>query len=94
MENKTKSKPKKRVSDLTFEEAMAKLEAINTKLETNDDLQKSIVLYKKGKALKDHAEKLLHDAEQEIAKIQRQENEGTKTTKANFKKRKKKASKA
>ena len=58
------------ISSMSFEEAMAALENIVSRLETgNAPLEDSIDLYTRGTFLKQHCEAKLRDAEQKIAKI-------------------------
>ena len=59
-----------KIADMNFETALAELERIVDQLEGgNVPLDKSISIYERGKALKDHCEKLLKDAEARIEKI-------------------------
>jgi len=59
-----------KIADMNFETALAELERIVDQLEGgNVPLDKSIAIYERGKALKDHCEKLLKDAEARIEKI-------------------------
>ena len=58
------------VSNLTFEKALAELEAIVGKLERGDvPLEESIVMYSRGEVLRTHCETLLKQAEMRIEKI-------------------------
>ena len=58
------------IAALPFEKALAQLEEIVSKLESGKvDLEKSIAIYEKGQALKEHCEKQLKDAEARIEKI-------------------------
>ena len=58
------------IAEMNFETALAELELIVDQLEGgNVPLDKSIAIYERGKALKDHCEKLLKDAEARIEKI-------------------------
>ena len=58
------------VSALTFEQAVAELEAIVNRLERGDvALDQSIEIYERGEALKKHCETLLNAAEARIEKI-------------------------
>jgi len=58
------------ISALTFEQAVAELERIVDQLEKGDvALDKSIEIYERGEALKQHCEKLLGAAEKRIEKI-------------------------
>lgn len=58
------------VSNLTFEKALAELEAIVGKLERGDvPLEDSIAMYSRGEVLRTHCETLLKQAEMRIEKI-------------------------
>ena len=58
------------VSTLTFEKALAELEAIVGKLERGDvPLEESITMYSRGEVLRTHCETLLKQAEMRIEKI-------------------------
>jgi len=58
------------VSGLSFEKALAELEAIVAKLESgNVPLEESIALYARGEALKARCDTLLKDAEARVEKI-------------------------
>lgn len=58
------------VKAMSFEEALAELEAIVGKLENGQaPLQESIAIYERGEALKAHCEALLKTAEARIEKI-------------------------
>lgn len=58
------------VSNLTFEKALAELEAIVGKLERGDvPLEESIAMYTRGEVLRTHCETLLKQAEMRIEKI-------------------------
>jgi len=60
----------KAVEDMSFEEAMAALEAVVSKLERGDvPLDQSITLYERGAALKNHCEKRLNEAEEKVSQI-------------------------
>lgn len=62
--------PQSKIAEMNFETALAELEGIVDQLEGgNVPLDKSIAIYERGKALKDHCEKLLKDAEARIEKI-------------------------
>ncbi len=57
-------------SAMTFEKALAELEAIVQKLEQGSvDLEESIALYERGAALKAHCEAKLKAAQERIEKI-------------------------
>ncbi|MCK0207216.1 exodeoxyribonuclease VII small subunit [Starkeya koreensis] len=58
------------VNALSFERALAELEAIVGKLEKGDvPLEESITLYARGEALKARCDALLKDAEARVEKI-------------------------
>jgi exodeoxyribonuclease VII small subunit len=58
------------VTQLTFEKALAELEAIVQKLERGDvPLEESVVIYERGEALKRRCEELLRQAEARVEKI-------------------------
>lgn len=58
------------VEEMTFEQAMAELEAVVSRLETGDvELEKSIALYERGAQLKAHCEARLKAAEEKVAAI-------------------------
>ena len=60
----------KAVDDMSFEEAMASLEAVVSQLERGDvPLDQSITLYERGAALKNHCEKRLTAAEEKVSQI-------------------------
>ncbi|MCP3968992.1 MAG: exodeoxyribonuclease VII small subunit [Rhodobacteraceae bacterium] len=60
----------KPVGEMSFEEAMAALEAIVGQLESGDvELEKSITLYERGAALKKRCEEKLKEAEEKVAAI-------------------------
>ena len=65
------SEPKQaKISDLSYEQALAELETIVAALEQGDvALEKSIKIYSRGETLKDHCEKLLNVAEAKVEKI-------------------------
>jgi exodeoxyribonuclease VII small subunit len=58
------------ITGLTFEKALAELEAIVQRLERGDvALEESIEIYARGEALKAHCDRLLKQAEARIEKI-------------------------
>jgi exodeoxyribonuclease VII small subunit len=58
------------IAGLSFEKALAELEAIVSKLESgNAPLEESISLYERGAALKAHCEAKLKSAQEKIEKI-------------------------
>ena len=58
------------VDEMSFEEAMAELEAVVGRLESGDvPLEDSIRLYERGAALKAHCEAKLKAAEEKVAQI-------------------------
>lgn len=60
----------KPVTDMSFEEAMAELEALVSKLESSQvALDDSIKLYDRGAELKRHCEAKLKAAEEKVAQI-------------------------
>jgi exodeoxyribonuclease VII small subunit len=62
------------IAELSFEEAMAALEAVVAQLERGDvALDQSIALYERGAALKAHCAKKLADAEEKVEKIRVEE---------------------
>ena len=60
----------KDVAKMSFEDAMAELEALVGQLESgNVPLEESIKLYERGDALKKHCEQKLAEAEEKVAQI-------------------------
>lgn len=60
----------KPVTKMSFEEAMAELEAVVSKLESSQvALDDSIKLYERGAELKKHCEEKLKAAEEKVAQI-------------------------
>ena len=60
----------KKISDMSFEDAMAELEAVVGQLERGDvPLEASITLYERGAALKKRCEAKLKEAEEKVAAI-------------------------
>jgi len=58
------------IADMTFEAALAELEAIVEKLEAGKvSLEDSIAIYERGEKLKSHCDKQLKAAEARIEKI-------------------------
>lgn len=58
------------ISQLSFEQALEKLEEIVNKLERGDvPLEESISIYEQGEALKKHCARLLQAAEDKVEKI-------------------------
>ena len=58
------------VAKLTFEKALAELEAIVTRLERGDvPLEESVAIYERGEALKKRCEALLSQADDRVQKI-------------------------
>ncbi len=58
------------IKTLSFEQALAELEAIVETMEAGKvDLKSSITTYERGEALKKHCESLLKEAEARIEKI-------------------------
>lgn len=64
----------KPIPEMSFEEAMAALEAVVGQLERGDvALEQSIALYERGAALKAHCAGKLKDAEEKVELIRAQE---------------------
>lgn len=60
----------KKVSEMSFEEAMSALEAVVGKLESGDvPLEQSIQFYERGAELKKRCEEKLKEAEEKVAAI-------------------------
>jgi len=60
----------KKISDMSFEDAMTELEAVVGQLERGDvPLEDSIKLYERGAALKKRCEAKLKEAEEKVAAI-------------------------
>lgn len=60
----------KPVTEMSFEEAMAELEAVVSRLESSQvALDDSIKLYERGAELKKHCEEKLKAAEEKVAQI-------------------------
>ena len=60
----------KKISDMSFEEAMSELEAVVARLERAEvPLEESIKLYERGAALKARCEDKLKEAEEKVAAI-------------------------
>jgi exodeoxyribonuclease VII small subunit len=58
------------VKDLPFDQALAELQAVVSKLETGGlPLEESIALYERGVALHDHCARLLGDAELRVQRL-------------------------
>ena len=58
------------IKKLSFEEALAELEEIVSRLERGDiDLEDSISIYERGEALKSHCESKLEKAKMKVDKI-------------------------
>jgi len=58
------------IETMSFEAALAELEASVQQLESGDvELEKSISIYERGAALKAHCEKKLREAELKVEKI-------------------------
>ena len=75
--------PRKPISELSFEEAMAALEQVVGRLERGEvPLEESIALYERGAALKAHCETKLKDAEAKVELIRAQEGRAMGTTPA------------
>lgn len=60
----------KPVAEMSFEEAMAALEEVVSRLEAGEvPLEESIRLYERGAELKAHCQKKLAEAEEKVAQI-------------------------
>lgn len=58
------------IGTMKFEEAMKELEAIVQALEKGDlELEKSLVMYERAVALRDHCQKILDESERRVQKI-------------------------
>ena len=58
------------IGELSFEKALAELEAIVTRLERGDvPLEESVTIYERGEALKKRCEALLSQADERVQKI-------------------------
>ena len=76
-------KTQKPVAEMSFEEAMAALEAVVSQLERGDvALEQSIALYERGAQLKNHCEERLKDAEAKVELIRAEAGRATATTPA------------
>ncbi len=73
----------KPVAEMSFEEAMAALEAVVSQLERGDvALEQSIALYERGAQLKNHCEERLKDAEAKVELIRAEAGRATAATPA------------
>ena len=64
-----------KIKQMTFEEALAELEKIVTKLESGkESLENAINDYEYGNALREYCEKRLHEAKLKIDKIVKKED--------------------
>jgi exodeoxyribonuclease VII small subunit len=73
----------KPVEQMSFEEAMAALEAVVTQLERGEvALEQSIALYERGAKLKAHCAARLAEAEAKVEMIRAQEGKAVGTTPA------------
>jgi exodeoxyribonuclease VII small subunit len=73
------------IAALTFEQALAELEGIVSKLESGGaPLEQSIELYQRGAALKAHCEQKLKSAQEKIDKIIVSEGGAVRTEPARF----------
>ena len=71
----------KSIAEMTFEEAMAALEAVVSQLERGEvALEQSIALYERGAALKAHCATKLQAAEQKVELIRAAEGRAIGTT--------------
>lgn len=63
-------KKRKEISTMSFEEALAELQALVKELEKGEGrLDEAVETYKRGIALKEHCERKLREAQEKIAKI-------------------------
>ncbi len=63
------------IDELSFEQALAELEAIVTRLERGDvPLEESVSIYERGEALKKRCETLLNQADERVQKISADKN--------------------
>ena len=73
----------KKVSEMSFEDAMAELESVVGQLERGDvPLEESIKLYERGAALKKRCQAKLKEAEEKVAAITLDGNGNATGTKA------------
>lgn len=71
------AEPNAEIGNLSFEQALAELEAIVSRLEQgNIPLEESIACYERGEALKKHCDGLLRKAESRVERIA-QASDGT-----------------
>lgn len=71
----------KPIPEMSFEEAMAALEAVVSALEKGEvPLEQSITLYERGAALKAHCAGKLRDAEEKVELIRAREGQAIGTT--------------
>ena len=64
------SSEKPEIGDMSFEQALAELEGIVTRLERGDvPLEESVSIYERGEALKKRCEALLNQADERVQKI-------------------------
>ncbi|WP_417496887.1 exodeoxyribonuclease VII small subunit [Maricaulis sp.] len=67
--------PNADIEKMSFEQALAELEAIVKQLESGDvELERSIAIYERGAALRAHCDGKLKDAELKVEKIVRGED--------------------
>ena len=72
-----------KIADLSFEDALARLETIVSRLESGQaPLEESIALYERGEALKAHCAARLKDAEAKVELIRAEAGRATATTPA------------
>jgi len=63
-------KKRKEISTMSFEEALAELQALVKELEKGEGrLDEAVETYKRGIGLKEHCERKLREAQEKIAKI-------------------------
>ena len=64
------AKKRKEISAMSFEEALAELQALVKELEKGEGkLDEAVETYKRGIALKDHCERKLREAQEKVEKI-------------------------
>ncbi|WP_339748583.1 exodeoxyribonuclease VII small subunit [uncultured Maricaulis sp.] len=67
--------PNAEIEKMSFEQALAELEAIVKQLESGEvELERSIAIYERGAALRAHCDGKLKDAELKVEKIVRGED--------------------
>jgi exodeoxyribonuclease VII small subunit len=70
MADREDATPETPIAEMSFEEALAELERVVEALEGGEvPLDRSIALYERGEALRQHCEQKLRDAELKVEKI-------------------------